>query len=189
MKPPARTIVGNLIWGRDGGVWAIWQVAPFAHAHTGHAEKLGVHSRLRGLILGLPAHAMLLSVCEPIDPGNVVTDMLDGVDVRRNEAWVEACFATGDWLAAVSLYKRRYYVAAELPATQRSVLQLLRSAAGDVHGAFGIGSGSGAARRDRGQAASGERDRVQAVDQRAALAGDLGRGVLALRASASACQR
>jgi hypothetical protein len=141
MKPPARTIVGNLIWGTDGGVWAIWQVTPFAHAHTGHADKVAVHSRLRGLLLGLPAQSMLLSVCEPIDPGNLVIDMLEGVDVGRHEAWLDACFATGDWLASVSVYKRRYYVAAELPAPRRSGLQLLRSTAGEVHRAFGIGPG------------------------------------------------
>ena len=34
VKPPARALVGNLIWSTDGGVWAVWRVAPFAHAHT-----------------------------------------------------------------------------------------------------------------------------------------------------------
>ena len=141
MRAPARTIIGNLIWGTDGGVWAVWNVTPFPHAHTGHADKLAVHTRLRGLLLGLPANAMLLSVCESIDPGNLVGDMLEGVDVRRHEAWLETCFATGDWLEGVSVHKRRYYVAAELPAARRSWLELLRGAAGEVHSAFGLGPG------------------------------------------------
>ena len=54
MKPPARAIVGNLIWSTDGGVWAVWRVTPFAHAHTATADKLAVHARLRGLLIGLP---------------------------------------------------------------------------------------------------------------------------------------
>jgi len=141
VKAPARTIVGNLVWATDGGVWAVWRVTPFPHAHTARPDKLAVHARLRGLLLGLPPQSMLLSVCERLDAGNLVTDMLDGVDSTTNDAWLEVCLATGDWLAEVALYERRYYVAAELPEARRPLLDLLRGAAGDVNGRFGIGPG------------------------------------------------
>ena len=139
MKPPARAIVGNLVWSVDGGVWGVWQVSPFPHAHTAPADKLAVHSRLRGLLISLPPAAMLLSVCERLDPVGVVTDMAAGVDIETQDTWVDVCAATGDWLSEAALYKRRYYVAAELPSARRPWLELLRGAAGEVNGAFGIG--------------------------------------------------
>ena len=49
MKPPARAIVGNLIWSTDGGVWAVWEAAPFPHAHLATADKLAIHAQIRGL--------------------------------------------------------------------------------------------------------------------------------------------
>ncbi len=139
MKPPARAVVGNLIWSSDGGVWALWQVTPFAHAHTTTADKLGVHAQLRGLLMGLPPDAMLLSVCELIDPLDVVVRMADGIDLDANEAWSDACEASGEWLSQVPLYRRRYYLAAALPSIRRPWQELLRDAAADVAGAFGVG--------------------------------------------------
>ena len=57
----------DLLWSTDGGVWGLWRVSPFAHAHTSASDKLSVHGRLRGLLIGLPAESMLLSVCERLD--------------------------------------------------------------------------------------------------------------------------
>jgi hypothetical protein len=139
VKPPARAVVGNLVWATDGAVWGVWQVTPFPHAHTAPGDKLAVHGRLRGLLISLPANAMLLSVCERLDPVNVVTDMAEGVDLDTQETWVDVCAATGDWLSEISLYKRRYYVAAELPSARRPWVEVLRGAAGEVNGVFGIG--------------------------------------------------
>jgi hypothetical protein len=139
MKPPARAIVGNLIWSADGGVWAVWRVTPFPHAHTAAGDKLAIHARLRGLLISLPPHAMLLSVCERLDPLNVVTNMAEGVDLAARPAWAEVCQATEDWLEQVSLYRRRYYLAAELPGSRRPLLEVLRDAASEVSSAFRIG--------------------------------------------------
>ena len=76
VKPPARAIVGNLVWATDGGVWAVWQRHALpARAHR-PPDKLAVHARLRGLCSASPAQSMLLSVCERLDPVNLVTDML-----------------------------------------------------------------------------------------------------------------
>jgi len=139
MKPPARAVVGNLIWSTDGGVWALWRVTPFPHAHTAAGDKLAVHARLRGLLISLPPHSMLLSVCERLDPLNVVTNMAEGVDLDQHAAWADVCGATTDWLDQVALYRRRYYIAAELPSARRPWLDIIRDAAADVSSAFGVG--------------------------------------------------
>jgi hypothetical protein len=138
VKPPARAIVGNLIWSTDGGVWAVWSVKPFPHAHTGPVDKLAVHSRIRGLLVSLPAESMLLSVCERLDPMDVVRRMAQGVDLQRQPGWGQVCEASVDWLSQVPLRRRLYYVAAQLPNARRPLLEVLRDAVAEVGDAFGI---------------------------------------------------
>ncbi len=112
----------------------------FADAHTTTAEKLAVHARLRGLLMGLPPDAMLLSVCELLDPMDTIVNMVDGVDLFTHGAWSDACEATANWLGQVDLYRRRYYLAAALPTGRRAWRELLRDASADVTSTFGIGA-------------------------------------------------
>lgn len=141
MKPPARAVVGQLIWSRDGGVWAVWRVDPFAHAHTSTGDKLAVHARLRGMLIGAPAESMLLSVCERLDRWDVVADMLEGVDEAAHPAWSIVCEASAAELAGRPLHRRRYYLAACLPRGDRTWRDLLAGAAGDVSASFGLPPG------------------------------------------------
>jgi hypothetical protein len=138
VKAPARAVVGQLIWSRDGGVWAVWRVNPFAHAHTSTADKLAVHSRLRGMLIGAPAESMLLSVCERLDPWDVVADMLEGVDPATHPAWGRVCQASAEELMGRPLHRRRYYLVAGLPRGERNWPEILRSAAGEVSSSFGL---------------------------------------------------
>ena len=140
MKPPARAIVGHLVWGTDGGAWAVWSVKPFPHAHTSPADKLAVHSRLRSLLVGLPTESLLLSVCERVDAADVVSRMAEGVDIERRSAWGDVCAATGEWMDDLPLRRRLFYVAALLPNERRPVREVLRDAASDVTESFGIPS-------------------------------------------------
>lgn len=139
MKPPARAIAGNLVWSTDGGVWAVWRVEPFAHAHTAVADKLDSHRRLRGLLVALPTEAMLFSVCERIDPWDVVADMADRVDTDRHPDWARVCAATATELTDIPLHRRRHYVAAALPrAGAGGIGDSLRNAAHEITSRFGI---------------------------------------------------
>jgi hypothetical protein len=138
MKPPARAIVGNLIWSTDGGAWAVWRVTPFPHAHTAAADKLVAHARLRGLLVSLPTDSMLFSVSESLDPFDIVRRMAEGIDPIAHPTWADVCEATHEWLGEMPLRQRRYYVAAALPSTRRPVLEVLRDAGMDVGAAFGI---------------------------------------------------
>lgn len=139
MKPPARAIVGNLIWSSDGGVWAVWGVEPFPHANTSTAHKLAVHGRLRGLLMSLPREAMLLSVCERLEPFDVIADMLEGVDLECSPSWAEVCELTAPLLGELALRRRRYYLVAMLPSADRAWRDAIQSAAGSVTGSLGLG--------------------------------------------------
>jgi hypothetical protein len=138
MKAPARAIVGNLIWSTDGGVWAVWEAQPFPHAHTASADKLGIHGQIRGLLLSLPPDSMLLSICELLDPMDVVEQMVQGVKLDDQPAWAVVCDATADWLEQLPLHRRRYYVAAALPSAKRAWHEVLFDAINDINNRFGI---------------------------------------------------
>lgn len=142
MKPPARAVVDNLIWSNDGGVWATWRVDPLPHGHSSAATKLASHARLRGLLLGLPGESLLLSVCERLDPYDVVADMADGIDLAARPRWAQVCATTADSLATMPLHRRRYYVATVLDdGARRGWTDALRRVAGDVTDAFGLPPG------------------------------------------------
>ena len=138
MKPPAKSIVGNLVWSTDGGVWAVWEATTFPHAHLSNTDKLGIHSQIRGLLLSLPPDSMLLSICELLNPIDVVERMAEGIDLDRNLAWATVCDATEDWLEQVDLHNRRYYVAVALPSTRRGWQEVLAGAIADITASFGI---------------------------------------------------
>ena len=139
MKPPARAIVGHLVWSADGAVWAVWRVSPFAHAHNALADKLAVHARLRRLMISLPPSSMLLSVTEELDPWETAAQMAEGVDLDARPRWAEVCGATVGWLDTLALRRRRYYLAVELPNPGRRMWRdVVRGAASEVSGMFGV---------------------------------------------------
>ena len=111
---------------------------------------------------------MLLSVCERLDPMDVV-NMVEGVDLDRHPAWADVCEATADWLGQVDLHRRRYYLAAALPNGRRPWLDAparceRRGRRDRVrHGARPVSD-----RRGRPPPAPGPRDRGPPRDQRPA---------------------
>ena len=113
MRPPARAVARHIVWGTDGGVWATWRVDALPLAYQSMSEQVAVHARLRGLLIALPAESMLLSVCEQLDPWDVVAEMIEGVDIDRHPAWAEVADATAESLREGGpLFRRRFYVTA-----------------------------------------------------------------------------
>ena len=177
MKPPARAVVDNLVWSTDGGTWAVWRVDPLPHGHASVPAKLAVHARLRGALLALPGESLLVSVCERLDPYDVVADMLDGVDVERRPHWADACAATARSLHGTPLHRRRFYLAALLPESGRGgAVEALRRAAAEVTGAFGLPPAPLSAAevdRCRGQAAALQSRLAVHLPLRRASAGEI----------------
>ena len=132
VKPPARAIVGNLDLGDRRR--RLGRVAGHARSRTptpARADKLAVHSRLRGLLLGLPAQldaALGLRADRP--RSNLVDRHARGGRRRaQNAAWLDVC--AGDRRLAGGgrrCFKRRYYVAAELPGARRPWLRACSAA-------------------------------------------------------------
>lgn len=116
MRPPARAIDGSFVWAADGGAWVVWAAQPFSHAHAPRQARLDAHGRLRGLLLGLPADAALMSVCEPVQPPAVEARLT--VDIESGAAWAAAARAASGRLTG-GVFRRRWLIAARLPDPTR----------------------------------------------------------------------
>ncbi len=139
MRLPARNIVGQLVWTTSGSVWAVWRVRPKTYPYLPMGEKQGFHSRLRKAIVALGAESMLLSVCERIDPADVVERMVSGLDLEEHPAWVEVASRTLEDLGGEGLYRRAHFMAALLPHTStggamRAAVGSARAQVGDSFG-------------------------------------------------------
>ena len=65
MKLPARFIAGNLVWGRDASVWAVFAVEPASYPWLARHEKLQLHQQTRAALRTLTGNAIVLSVYLP----------------------------------------------------------------------------------------------------------------------------
>lgn len=143
MRPPARAIVGQLVFSADAGVWAVWRVESLPLAHASTRARPAAHGALRSALLALPEEALLLSVCERVDPAEVVGAMIDGVDLDAagggSGAWRAAAAATLDDLEGHELHRRSHFLAALLPEESRRGLRAtLATAAAALAPSFGL---------------------------------------------------
>ena len=116
MRLPARAITGHLVWARDGSVWAVYSVDSVSYPHLSNRHKLGLHAKLRGALMALPPQSRLLSICAEINPGTVVKQMIEGVDLVARPAWTELAELALDMLVELEVYNRRNYLAVKLPS-------------------------------------------------------------------------
>lgn len=141
MRFPARSIAGNLVWARDGRVWAVWRVRPATYAWLPDHEKLLHHHRVRSLLACLPGESTLLGLCRRLDPGELAGRMSSGLDAPRPE-WREAAARAADLLAEVGGHERLHFLGVELPSPQtgRGLAGIAGAAGGGVAAAFGLPS-------------------------------------------------
>jgi hypothetical protein len=140
MRPPAAAIIGQLVWSRSGKIWAVWRVRETPYRWLTVRRKLAEHSRIRTLLASLPAESMALSVAARIDPQEVASAMIDGVDLAEHPGWVDSAEATLDRLEATEMYRRRSYLCVQLPASQTGsrFTGLWRSASASVLTGWGL---------------------------------------------------
>ena len=140
VKPPARAIVGNLVWSNDGGVWAVWQVTPFPHAHTASGRQAG-----RARAAARPAH-------EPAPDGDAALGLRAArPGQRRRPTWLPASTSTrrtpGSTCAPPRATGWRRWPSTSAATTWRRSCRppgapggrCSAGAAGEVNSAFGVG--------------------------------------------------
>ena len=115
MRCPVRAIVGNLVWGLDGSVWAVYRSPTVCYPHLSRVEKLAHHARQQGGLKVLPPESLLFSVCRKVGPQEVEQRLCAGVDLALHPAWAGFVEETLTILSTVPpVYERRTYLALRL---------------------------------------------------------------------------
>ena len=135
MKSPARAIIGNCVWTHDNTVWAVWHLRPRNYLYLTAEEQLGRHREIADLLAAVPKRALLAGICEHVDPEDQYLAALAGIDTDSAPGYVEQADAWLDWLCEHDLYRRRHFIAIELPASRtQQWRRRLRAATSDIAG-------------------------------------------------------
>jgi len=115
MKFPASYLHNNLVWSlEDGSCWAFWRVTQTTYAMLSDEEKLGVHSRVKQLLIGLPENSVFLSTHRQIPADELAERMTEGVDLGRYPAWQTAVEAARTELELTQGFERLLYIGVAL---------------------------------------------------------------------------
>lgn len=161
-----RHIHGQLLWADNGRVEAWWRVAPTTYRYLRGQQKRDFYARLRAALTALPEDSMILSLCGRVEPAEVVSRMVEGVDLEAHGAWIDECTATLDALAEFELFEREFFLSVDITGSSRwaNAKTSVSTAASLVGQAFGMAAPPvSAAERDRRQLLA---DDITAVLQR-----------------------
>lgn len=137
MKLPVREIVGHLIWSTDGTVWAAWRVSADSHPYISAKARRLLHARTRSVLMALGGEAMILGLCEPIEPDSVVQAMIADVDLAAHPGWGQVAAWAADRLDDLALWSRAYFLVVRLPDTG-GLRGVAASAQAQILAAFGV---------------------------------------------------
>jgi hypothetical protein len=135
VKLPARFIAGNLVWGRDASVWAVFAVEPVSYPWLPRHEKLQLHQQTRAALRTLTGNAMVLSVCAPLPASELSRRM-----ASPGPAGPQLSDLAESTARELSPTERHWFLATELPPVRagQGVLPLLGSATAGLTPAFGL---------------------------------------------------
>jgi hypothetical protein len=136
---PVRAIVGHLVWGADGSVWACFQVEPFAYPHRSVRDAREVQARTLGALLSLPRHSLILSVARILSAAELERRIRGRVEAEEAPGWAAHARRTAARLASQPVYERLWLLAVRLPdpGGARRLADWLRQAASEVGAGFG----------------------------------------------------
>ncbi|MER6928889.1 ATP-binding protein [Kocuria palustris] len=132
MKNPILHMKHNLIWTTSGTVWALWRLrgVPYGFGKGDHKQRAMLSHQ--ALFQGLRGEALLMGLCAEIDPASVVERMLEGIDPRQCQSYLEEVELALDQLEQIPVGERAYWLAVPLPA--KSLTDRMRTVLKSVDG-------------------------------------------------------
>lgn len=138
-RHPVRHLTSNLCWTRDGQVLASWSLQPLPQART---EDLAhaVHHAHTALFRALVGRTVLLrGLLTWTDPVDVVTRMIEGIDLAAHPGWARECEAAIDLLDDIPLGQRRWFLTVPITASPRHTFATaVRTAANNMFDTAGL---------------------------------------------------
>lgn len=92
-RHPIHTIFDNLVFGRDGSVWAVWRVDGVPYLHARFAEKKMFRALIRRLFPVAPEEILLAGLVSPITPHEIVSAETTGVDLDAHSGALDVASA------------------------------------------------------------------------------------------------
>lgn len=116
MRMPATHFAGNLMWTRQGTVYASWSLTPLPAGKSDEDLQLvtQAHTALYRALAG--REVMIKGSLVWTDPVAVIARMIDGIDLHQHQSWAEECEQTIDKLAELPLGARRWTLTLPLGA-------------------------------------------------------------------------
>ncbi|RII06954.1 AAA-like domain protein [Streptomyces sp. YIM 130001] len=117
MQIPVRHLAGNVVWTRQGTVWAIWRVESEGQAHASAKARLDRMRAMESLVKRLHGESMWLSLCPQVDPYAVVRQMTEDVDLDASPRYEALAHRVLEELELLELTARTDWLAVPLPTT------------------------------------------------------------------------
>lgn len=139
MQLPATWMTRNLMWTRQGVVWATWRLQPatvknlpIIYPYASKEERQMVLLHHQAFYQSLKGEALLLGLCADLDPVELVEKMLEGIDIQECPDWAEEVELQLDSLESVPLGTRAFWLSVPLAAvSMKDRFWLSAEAAGD----------------------------------------------------------
>ncbi len=135
---PVVGVVGNLVWGADGAVWACYRVGPSGYPHRSLRDATQIHIRTVGALLALPERALILSTVDQLTRQEIETRIASAAP--EEPGWLGSARRGGDRVTGDGMFERRWFLSFRLPTTDTGggLVDRLRTAAGTVGSGFGL---------------------------------------------------
>lgn len=115
---PITDLLGNLMWTRNGSIWATWRISPLAY-NKKLKDRQAIRDLHRALVRCLDGEALIFSSILGQDGLDVVASMMDGYDMAQLPLWVEECHASMERFAALQMGQRYFWLS--VPLANRGV--------------------------------------------------------------------
>ena len=119
MRLPMTRLSGNLMWTRDGTVWATWKITPQRYGLRPLKDKQDTAALHRALLRSLGGEALLLGLAVSEEPAAVVERQIKGINLEQCPRWQAEAAATLDVLDEMQLGDRAHWLAVPLKGTWR----------------------------------------------------------------------
>ena len=113
-RNPIQHLHSNLLWTRQGTVWAMWRLHPIPYGFGNEEEKQRVLLSHQHLVEALPGESMLMGFCADLDPAAVVERMLEGLDLNACQTYLEEVELTLAELEEMPVGERALWLAVPL---------------------------------------------------------------------------
>ena len=123
MRQPISSLTSNLMWTRDGQVWAMWRMEPLRYGLRPVDEKKGVALHHRYLMRSVGGESMLMGLGVQEDPMSVVQRMIRGVNLDACPRWAAEADATLAVLDDLPLGERSHWFAVPLESGRNARAQ------------------------------------------------------------------